>query len=329
MIDFFRYTVGSDSCTVQYEEWFNDPSVNIKKLRNFLDLRWEQTELDLDLAISGIVDQALRHDDPSQREADQPPVRLLYNLARRADHDNAAREQLRLIVSQFISFQQFQRPFHRAFENLSRLAANLPPIEQEAAALRAALHERDTTVDAANEKASATEARLAVSVAENEAQRAHLGAIERELADRNAMATALQAEIQTLRNALTAAERREQERDATVEALRNALGRAELKGAEAGAVAETMRAEIGSLHRSLAQAEARGREGEAAAAARQAQIRSLQSELAAARDVGKAALVSLRITPAPILPSARDTGWLGVMLRRFGRSVNYPLPSAG
>src|SRR5215472_1402465 len=31
MIDFFRYTSNFDFCTVEYEEWFNNPSANIEK----------------------------------------------------------------------------------------------------------------------------------------------------------------------------------------------------------------------------------------------------------------------------------------------------------
>src|SRR5439155_10430021 len=99
-----------DVCTVEYETWFEEPSSNFERLQKFLDLHWEQSELDRELAISGIVDQSLRHDDPNNREAAQPLVRSFYKLARRADHDTAAREQLQLIVCQFISFQQFERP---------------------------------------------------------------------------------------------------------------------------------------------------------------------------------------------------------------------------
>src|SRR5262249_31713476 len=141
--DFFRYTNGHDICTLEYETWFDDPPTNLEKLRNFLDLRWDQTELDLDLAITEIVDRELRHDDPYGHEAGHPLVRSLYKLASRAGHDAAAREQIQLIVSQFISFQQFHKPLQRAFEDAATLAATLPRIKQEAANLSGALSERD------------------------------------------------------------------------------------------------------------------------------------------------------------------------------------------
>jgi SAM-dependent methyltransferase len=130
--DFFRYTQGLDYCTVEYETWFEDPSINVGRLQNFLDLHWEQSELDRELAISGIVDQSLRHDDCNNREAGQPLVRSLYKLARRADHDAAVREQLQSIVSQFVSFQQFEKPFHRAFESLANASAGSSAIGQTA-----------------------------------------------------------------------------------------------------------------------------------------------------------------------------------------------------
>jgi len=54
MIDFFRYANKFDFCMVEYEEWFNEPSVNIGKLQRFLELPWQQSEADLGLVLSGI-----------------------------------------------------------------------------------------------------------------------------------------------------------------------------------------------------------------------------------------------------------------------------------
>ncbi len=56
MIDFFRYASNFDFCTVEYEEWFNNPSANIGKLQKFLGLPWQQSEADLDLVLSGIIE---------------------------------------------------------------------------------------------------------------------------------------------------------------------------------------------------------------------------------------------------------------------------------
>jgi hypothetical protein len=38
MIDFYRYTSNFECCSVEYEEWFDNPAANIEKLRKFLDL---------------------------------------------------------------------------------------------------------------------------------------------------------------------------------------------------------------------------------------------------------------------------------------------------
>src|SRR6516162_4687127 len=169
MIDFFRYINKFDFFLVEYEEWFKDPSTNIKKLQKFLDLPWEQSEADLGLVLSGIIDPAARHDDSDHREASQPLVRTLYKLASRASQDGV-RDQIAHIVSQFVSFQQLQRPFLRVFEDVAQTAAKYPVIEQEATALRAALGERDAAVEAVNARAVAVEGRLAEALAEIEAQ---------------------------------------------------------------------------------------------------------------------------------------------------------------
>ena len=129
MIDFFRYTTNFDFCTIEYEEWFNNPSSNIEKLQKFLDLQWQQSEADLGLVLSGIIDPGARHDDADHRKADQPLVRTLYTLASRAGQDEA-RDQIAYIVSQFISFQQLQRPFLQAYEDVAKTAAKYPEIEQ-------------------------------------------------------------------------------------------------------------------------------------------------------------------------------------------------------
>jgi hypothetical protein len=68
----------------------------------------------------------LRKDDPRRCEADQPLVRSLYNLATRASEEPVAREQIQLIISQFISFRQFHGPLQRAFKNAATPAARLP-----------------------------------------------------------------------------------------------------------------------------------------------------------------------------------------------------------
>jgi hypothetical protein len=138
MIDFYRYTSNSDCCTVEYEEWFKNPAANIEKLRKFLDLPWQQSESDLALLLSDLVDPTARHDDPGHREASQPLVRTLYKFANQAGQDTAARDQIAYIVSQFVSFQQLQRPLLQAFEDVAKTAAEYPQMSLAKAVSREA-----------------------------------------------------------------------------------------------------------------------------------------------------------------------------------------------
>jgi hypothetical protein len=99
-------------------------------------------------------------------------VRSLYKLASRADHDNAAREQIQSIVSQFTIFQQIETPLQRAFENAGAVAA-----------------EREAMLEAANIRASIAEERVAVSIVETDSQRVQIVGLER---DRDDLAGALE-----------------------------------------------------------------------------------------------------------------------------------------
>jgi hypothetical protein len=77
-----------------------------------------------------------RHDDPRLGQACQPLVCSVYRLARRADQDEAAREQAQTIAAQFVTFQQLHRAFQRDFEEQTAAVARLSALEGEAAALR-------------------------------------------------------------------------------------------------------------------------------------------------------------------------------------------------
>jgi hypothetical protein len=323
MIDFFRYINNGDYCTVEYEAWFDDPSGNFQKLQDFLALRWQQSEADVALVLSGVIDRALRHDGSAQREASQPLVRTLYKLARDADRK---REQIAYIVSQFVGFQQLHRPFQQAFEEAGKIAARYPEIAREAARLRATLGERDALVKAAEARAAAGEERLSQALVEIDREASTLKELlaDREAAlgealaqarraeqERAAAAEAMQAEVAALWDTLAQAEDEAQQRDAAMAAL----AEAERAAQDRADRAEASEAEVRGLREALAQA---GREANArlaAAAALQAEITTLQGTLAAARKVGKAAAFAIE-TAAPPKPD-RPRRWRHAVMHLF------------
>ena len=237
MSDFYRDTSNFDCCTVEYEEWFNNPSHSVKKIQQFLGLQWQQSESDLAVVLSGIIDPAARHDDPSHRDASQPLVRTLYKLAAQADQDAAAPDQIAYIVSQFVSFQQLQKPLQRAFEEVALTAAKYPEIEREATALRAVVSERDACI-------AATEGSLVEAQAEVEKQQARITELASEcanasglkvtLAEREAALAYLSRQVDELVQALEAARAETAVREA-------ALAQAEQVGQEQRAAAEVIR----------------------------------------------------------------------------------------
>jgi hypothetical protein len=107
-LDVFRYTEKTGICTIEYDSWFDDYTPNLQKLRTFLEIATDQPELDADPPISAILGVEEIEKDPGVGEARQPLIRSVYKLARRAERDPAACEQLRSIATQFVSFQQLQ-----------------------------------------------------------------------------------------------------------------------------------------------------------------------------------------------------------------------------
>src|SRR6516164_6897422 len=265
MVDFFRYTSNFDFCTVEYEEWFNNPSANIEKLQKFLDLSWQQSEADLALVLSGIIDPGARHDDSDHREAGQPLVRTLYKLASRAGQDGEARDQITYIVSQFVGFQQLQSPFQQVFEDVAKTAAKYPAIEQQATALRATVSERDAAVEAADARAAGAEGRLADALLEIDHQRGQIAELARErdevsrlnaaLAERETALADLSRRADELLAALQAAQ-------AEVAAREAALSHAEQEAQDRAAAALTMQSEVAAMRDALTQAERAGQERE-------------------------------------------------------------------
>jgi hypothetical protein len=359
MIDFYRYTSNFEVSTVEYEGWFTDPAANIEKLRKFLDLPWQQSEADLALMLSGIIDPVARHDDPAHREANQPLVRSLYKLASRAGQDAGARDEIAYIVSQFVSFQQLQRPFLQVFEEVATTAAKYPAIEQEASALRASVSERDAAVEAADARAAGAEAHLAETLLEiehkrgqiaelagerDEASRLNAALAERETAlaylsrradELQAALQAAQAEVAAREAALNHAEREVQESGAVAEAtrsenaaLQDALALTERGGQERAIAAEALQAELATLRGTVAQAEREAQERAAAAAALEAEIVGLQGTLTAARQVGKAAIAAFRIETKAPAKLAGPPGWRQAVMRLMRREPSVIISRA-
>jgi len=360
LVDFFRYTNSYDFCTVEYETWFDDPSVNLEKLSKFLDLQWQQSETDLGLVLSGVIDPGARHDDPEHRAANQPLVRTLYQLTSRAGEDGGARDQIAYIVSQFIGFQQLQRPFQEAFEEVAKAAAKYPEAEQEAACLRGLICERDAGVISAERKAEAAEARLAAALAEIERLRAQIADLEKERAARSEIEQKLSCLEVTLAEREMTFRRTEQEAQESSTAalerqigeigvLRDALARMEQQHAAATAALQvkvatlgetlaktkaethqraaaerTLQAEVTTLRGRLAQAESQATEHRAAAAASlEVQIAALRETLTAAREVGKAAVAAFRLDIAAPAKPHRPGGWRRGIIRFFGVQPSF------
>jgi hypothetical protein len=335
MIDFFRYTSKYDLCVIEYEEWFSNPSQNIEKLQKFLDLPWQQSDADLALALTSIVEPAARHDDSDHREPSRPMVRTLYKLTRSARQDGV-RDQIASIVSQFITFQQLQGPFVEAFEESAKIVAKYSEIEGEAAVLRSAASERDAVVQDANARAAGAESRLAEALLEIDEQRAQIAELAREreeasglkatLAEREAalaersrradeFGLALQAAQVQLATNEAALQRAEQERTAAAEAVRETQRQAEEAHLR---MVEALQGDIAVLRERIAAAEREMQERATTATALRTEVVALQGALAAARQVGKALSGACRIEAAAPTKPYEPSRWLQVAIRFLG-----------
>src|SRR5262249_18497269 len=105
-LEFFRHARKADICTIEYDEWFVDAATNLRKLQRFLALPGEPAERDSNEAVSAIIEEGRPASDLGAGEIRQPLIRSVYRLARRAEHDPAARDQLQHIAGQLLSFQQ-------------------------------------------------------------------------------------------------------------------------------------------------------------------------------------------------------------------------------
>jgi hypothetical protein len=338
-MDFFRYTQGSEFCTIEYESWFEDPALNLAKLRNFLDLPDDR----MDPAISEIVRHDLRHDDARWSEARQPLVRSVFNLARRAEHDPAAREQVQTIAAQFVTFQQLQGAFQRDIEQA--LAVARAEAETELAGLREALARAER--QATEREAAATalqveiaELRDAIAETKPEAEqweaslaslRNAVGQAEQEAGDRKAAATMMQTEIAEIHEGLIYARKRAEDDESAAAALdreiaglRDALARAELSETLARREADERVADIARLESALTglretvtRAQRDAEQSAAAAKSMKGELAAVQSALMAARHVGRAAINALATDKSARLDRLPQLGWRQAVRRRF------------
>jgi hypothetical protein len=316
MIDFFRFAANLDFCTLEYEAWFSDPAANVEKLQKFLDLPWQQSEADLVLLLSGIIDPAARHDGSDHREPGRPLVRTVYELARRIDQDGV-RDQINSIVPQFLNFQQLQLPFIAAFEEIAKTAAKHSEIEQEAGSLRVMVSQREAALVDLSYRVDELVAALDAARAEIVARETALRRGEQEAGEAASAALALQSEITALWETLVRAEGAEQQRAAAAErvqaeiaVLRDALAQAERTELEHAIAAEAMQVEIAGLRDALARVE---REHTTAADA-------MRTETAVLRE---------RLTQSErAMPSALRLMAFRRLLRRF-RSSTTPLGPTG
>jgi hypothetical protein len=295
-VDFFRHANSFDICTVEYENWFEDPPANATRLKDFLGLEWQQGGSDLSLLVSGIIDGAAQGEQAGRHEPSQPLVRSLYKLARRAGGDGAARDQIANIAFEFVGFQQLQRPFQLAFEEVAKAAAKFPAIERELDALHHAVLERDALVETQRAQLEdlgrEREARAAVegeasglraALAEREAALAELS---RKVDDLTASLQSAQAEHAAQQEAVQRAEQAAHQQAAAAEAmqgeiavLREAHERTEQEAQHRDAAAEAVAAELSIVRGALAQAESAAQESGTAAETAQAEAAVLREAL--------------------------------------------------
>jgi SAM-dependent methyltransferase len=195
------------------------------------------------------------------------------------------------------AIRQVQNTEQAMTRDVEQLRATLAAAEEQHRALRETVSDRDRaaeTLRAEIEQHAATEA-----------------ALRAEVEQRATTEAALRAEVE--------------QRAASEAALRSTLAVAERGLREHTAAAEAVQGEITSSRIQLAAAERDARERVAATEVMQREITSLRGELAVGRDVGRAALASLRTPSVPILEVPRNAGWVTVVLRRLGLRSSYPM----
>jgi hypothetical protein len=320
VLDFFRYNRRCEFCLIEYEHWFEDVSVNLNKLTNFLDLHERKADADLERAVSSIVDAELRHDSGTTA-ARNPAVRSLYELARRSDRDAAALQQIDHIIAQFTGFQQLQGGIHRLFEHIFSRAVRLKEVEQqrdeqraiaaqaaaETAALRLSLTDCEARLALAEQRAEATDARIQELTADIESAQRQLAATAQQRDAEAAAAAQAEAETAKLRASLADREailagvrRRADAADTRVEELT-----ADIESVQCQLAATAQQRDAGAVVAAQAEAEtaelrARVADRETMLAQTSERIKAAEARLAEAGASADAEILSMRRTLAQL-----------------------------
>jgi len=198
------------SCTLEYEAWFDGAGDNLGKLTRFLGLPPNPAAAS---ALADIVDPQLCHDDPAVREPSQPLVRALYDLVRRSEADGTARAELQALLDRWAAFRQLQRPIELEFETLSRFAAGLPRGDGEPGDYRAVSWRHPTAetewrkLAAGAGETEALQARLQKVLTQRAELDAALARAQQRAALRDRAAELAEQEIAALRREIAARDR--------------------------------------------------------------------------------------------------------------------------
>jgi SAM-dependent methyltransferase len=245
----------------------------------------------------GAIQQAQNTEQAMTREIDQLRAAL-----------SAAEERQR-------SLQEAVSAGDQAAEAMRAETATLREVlgcaEHGAAATQIALGDSEAAARAAEARATASEDRLAAALVEIDAQNAASEAKGIEIAGLREAVNRVEQRAAALQSSAGDSEAATRTAEARAKANEDRLAKALAEIDAQNAAVEAMRAEISTVQGALTRADL--------------ETRALRGELAVARDLGRAALASLRTSSAPILEAPRNAGWLTVVLRRLGLLSRYPI----
>jgi hypothetical protein len=339
--DFFRYTQSAEFCTIEYESWFEDPALNLAKLRNFLDMPEDLSELDLDFAVAQLVRHDLRHDDPRIGEARQSLIRSVYKAGApgRPRHRGARGGTKDLRPVRHVSAAaRMASPRVRAGRRRRSRApcagAGGDGSGRDGRAARGACHGRAP----GSGSRGCSRDPGGTDPVERRAGPCSTGGLGADRADRDyARRDALfgsgtgchhsidGSRIVGLRDAMAGSKRELQQREMAamglqddVATLRQAVERAEQETDVRAADIARLASELSGLRETVMRAQRDAEQSAAAAKLLKSELAATENALIAARQVGRAAINALAIdNPAP-LDRLPQLGWRQTISRWFG-----------